>query len=121
MDLRSLLRRFGGAPGTATRGPATAAALDERPARPAWRDLPPIARSVRPAPLVARTADFGHEVSDHLAAPLALAPLGHEVHRDAPAGVAGGIATASHALGHGAERAALSASVRQPGTGRGPE
>ena len=115
MDLRSLLRRFGGAPG-AGGGPAGGPAGEtERAARSAWRDLPPISRVVRSAPLVARSVDFRHEVSDHLAAPLVLAPLGHEVHRDAPAGVAGGIATVSHAPGHGTEHGALSASVRRRG------
>ena len=117
MDLRSLWRRIGG---SATDGAAAAGsgaaepARPARPSRPAWRDVPPIARAVRPAPLVARTVEFGHELTGHQPAPLALEPLGHEVHHDAPSGIASGLATLHPVSTDGAERGPLSASVRQP-------
>jgi hypothetical protein len=134
MDLRSLLRRLGGsadplggtagpspAGGSASSSPSAAAAPGpapvpvERPRRPAWRDAPPIQRSVAPAPLTARTVDFARDLTAHQPAPLALEPLGHEVHADAPSGRVSGLATIRPASTHAAEHGPLQASVRAGG------
>jgi hypothetical protein len=110
MDLRSLWRRFGGegratdpgssdgsdalnASGASEAGGVGGGPVAEvaRPTRPAWRDLDPIAPTVKAAPLVAPTVLFSHGLSGHQAPPLALETLGHDRPADAPAGVVSGL------------------------------
>ena len=95
MDLRSLWRRFGGSASAGAAEGGHAGTDDhvaaERPSRPAWRDLAPIARTVRAHLLVAPTVSFSHDLSGHQPAPLALETLGHDRPADAPAGVVTGL------------------------------
>lgn len=137
MDVRSLWARLRGAPsGSGSAGgdagdlepehdPAAAdgqpilaagagagPGASARPARPAWRDAPPIPRTVKAAPLTAPTVPFSHELSGHQAPPLALEVLGHELRADGPAGIVGNLVTPRHGPVEAAESGSLRASVR---------
>jgi hypothetical protein len=61
-----------------------------RPA--AWHDLPPVQRAVGVAPLTAPSADFARSLAGRRAPEPMLAPLGHDVTVDGPAGLVSGIA-----------------------------
>jgi hypothetical protein len=140
MDLRSLWRRFSGPSAAGSDAPADASdrpgatgsgtngampAAVERPARPAWRDLEPIPRTVRSHPLVAPTVSFSHGLSGHQPAPLALETLGHDRPADAPAGVVSGLFvghsphTPVRDDGGGTARAMVRGQASRPGDGAG--
>ena len=75
------LRRFlpGGQPAQASavdRG-APAPTTGGSTSVPAWRRLPVVARTIGPAPLVARTRSYERELSTGRPFPLALQALGH--------------------------------------------
>ena len=61
-----------------------------RPA--AWRDLPPLQRAVGAAPLTAPSAVFARDLASRRTPDPMLAPLGHDVTADGPAGLVSGIA-----------------------------
>ncbi len=60
--------------------------------RTAWRDLPPLQRAVGAAPLTAPSAEFARDLAGRRAPDLMVAPLGHDVTADGPAGLVSGIA-----------------------------
>ncbi len=103
MDLGSLVRRLVPGAGSSRAGDRSATTGTGAPGGVAsppvpitageWRSLPPIQRTVGDAPLVAPSAPFKAGLAAAGPAPIALAPLGHERHLAAPAGLAIGIAT----------------------------
>ncbi len=62
-------------------------------ARPAaWRDAPPLQRAVGEAPLTAPSTAFARDLAGRRTPERMLAPLGHDVTADGPAGTVSGIA-----------------------------
>jgi hypothetical protein len=62
-------------------------------AEAAWADLPPIGRTVEPAPLTADSSDFASGLAgSHTPDPI-LRPLGHDVTADGPGGLVSGLAS----------------------------
>ena len=89
-----------GAPETMPGAPETApSAAPDRVAGPrveprpaAWRELPPVQRTVGAAPLTAPSMTFARDLSSRREPPPILGPLGHDVTADGPAGLVSGIA-----------------------------
>jgi hypothetical protein len=77
-----------GSAGTPDPGPSPRAAA--RPA--AWRDAPPLQRAVGEAPLTAPSAAFSRDLAGRRTLEPMLAPLGHDLTADGPAGMVSGIA-----------------------------
>ena len=77
-----------GSAGTRDPGPSPRAAA--RPA--AWRDAPPLQRAVGEAPLTAPSAAFARDLAGRRTPEPMLAPLGHDLTADGPAGMVSGIA-----------------------------
>lgn len=65
---------------------------DRDAGRVAWRELPPVQRAVGAAPLTAPSAEFARGLAGRRVPDLMLAPLGHDVTADGPAGLVSGIA-----------------------------
>ncbi|HEX9968957.1 MAG TPA: hypothetical protein VGB03_02375, partial [Acidimicrobiales bacterium] len=60
---------------------------------PEWTALPALERTIPPLPLTVERDRFEGGLSALVQPPLKLAPLGHSVSEDAPAGVIGDLAT----------------------------
>src|SRR5262245_45552203 len=111
MGLGSLIQRVLRRPG----GTGSVARAPSRPARAAWRDLPPIQRSIGEAPIVAGSPSFAEGLPGHRPAPLALEPLGHEVGLDAPAGIVLGVGRVAKGPVASPMAEAVRSSRHQPG------
>ncbi|MFL5677007.1 MAG: hypothetical protein ACJ77X_05135, partial [Chloroflexota bacterium] len=78
--------------------PSTTAASRDAAPTGAWASLPPIQRTVGPAPVVAPSAPFLRDVPGHRPLPPIVQPLGHESAPSAPAGLVVAHATTVPAL-----------------------
>ena len=84
------------APGAPEAAPAEAsdfrpgARVEARPA--AWRELPPVQRTVGDVPLTAPSTAFARDLASRRAPDPILRPLGHDVTADGPGGLVSGIA-----------------------------
>src|SRR5215210_7592024 len=74
------------------RVPETVSAEHRAPLDRAWMSLPPLKRTSGDVELTAGTPSFLSALPARRGLDLSLAPLGHEVRLDAPAGIATGIA-----------------------------